>query len=292
MHVLVTGASGFIGRVATRALLARGHSVVALQRSPLAPDAPLETIQADVRSPEARQAAARVDAVLHLAGSGDVQASWAEPAEALDVLVRGTLNLLEGVRTARGRLVLASTQRVYRPARRPLRESSPTRPADPYALAKLTAEGVCRLYAERYGLTTRAARLFSVYGPGQAGQGNSGVVAIFLRQALAGEPIKVDHGPRRDFTQVDDVARGLCLALELGPRGYRIYNLATGRGTALQELAEAIVSLVGSSSTVETVGPPWRGGDLVADVARARQELGYRPTIEFDAGLADLIHRP
>src|SRR5207249_6049012 len=144
-----------------------------------------------------------------------------------------------------------------------------------YGLAKLVAEASCRLYTERYGLATRAVRLFSVYGPGQRGQGSSGVVAIFARRALAGRDLVVEPGPGRDLTYVDDAARGLCLALEQARPGFRVYNVASGEGTALEALAKAIVGLVGSRSRILPPTEPWRGGDLVADLGRARRELGY-----------------
>lgn len=286
MQVLVTGGSGLIGRAAVRELLARGHCVTTLHRGPASdPPAGVAHVRADVASAAARQAAADAEGVLHLAGRGDVLESWQAPGAYLQLVVGGTLNLLEGARQGGARLVLASTQRVYRPARRPLRETDRPHPDDPYALAKLAAEGVARLYAQRYGLATRAARLFSVYGPGQVARGNSGVVAIFLGRAAADDDLLLEAGPKRDFVYVDDVALGLCLALEQARPGFRVYNVGSGQGTALGDLAETVVRATGSRSRIVPDSRPWTAGDLVPDLTRTKRELGYRPRVSLEEGL-------
>jgi nucleoside-diphosphate-sugar epimerase len=189
---------------------------------------------------------------------------------------------------SRGPFIFPSTQRIYRLAHRPLRESDPAEPADPYALAKWTAEAYCRLLARRYQLAVRVLRCFSVYGPGQVGQGTSGVVGIFWQRALAGEKIVVEAGPRRDFTYVVDAAVGIRLALERASAGYRVYNVATGKGTRLEALARRIVELSGSRSRIVVPQAGWSAGDLVADISLAQRELGFHPRVSLDEGLRRL----
>ena len=297
MQILVTGGSGFIGRHVVAELTAAGHEVTTLHRgAPLSEHdvggpAPRH-LQLDVLSDDVRQAASRADAVVHLAGQGDVQASYRDPVGYSQLNALGTLNILDGARDGKAHVVVASTQRVYQPTEQPIHEDTPLAPTDPYAYSKLVAEQWCRMYAEQLSTPTTVVRLFSVYGPGQVGQGTSGVVSIFLDRARRGEALTVHADQQRDLTWVGDVARGIRLAVESPPSAAapaRVYNLATGLGTTLHELAQLVCAAVDSRS--EIVPPTGRSaeGDRVADVARARAELGYAPTVTVSDGLARLV---
>lgn len=297
MQILVTGASGFIGRHVVAALADAGHAVTTLHRGDPVPTLQASSpavrhLRADVLSDEARQAAARSEAVVHLAGRGDVQASFREPREYGILNAQGTLNILEGARQSRAHVILASTQRVYQPTDRPISEDAPLAPTDPYAYTKLIAEQWCQMYAEQLATPTTVVRLFSVYGSGQVGQGTSGVVSIFLDRARRGERLTVHADQQRDLTWVGDVAHGIRLAIESPPsseRPARVYNLATGVGTTLHALAGLVCAATGSTS--EIVPPTSRSdeGDRVASIARAQAELGYAPQISIADGLARLV---
>ncbi len=288
MRVVVTGASGFIGRHVVSELVGAGHSVATLHRSEQRLSGAHEHTQADVLSEPARAAVRAAEVVVHLAGRGDVQTSFHEPFDYSRLNALGTLNVLEAARGTGAHVVLASTHRVYQPAREPLSENAPLAPADPYAVSKLVAEQWCRMYATLFGVPTTVVRLFSVYGPGQVGQGTSGVVSIFLTRALRGEPLEVHSVQRRDLTEVSDVARGIRLVVEQRPaRGSAgVYNLATGVGTSLEELARLVCRILRSSSKV-MLPPPAHSpeGDRVADMTRARAELGYAPMVGLEQGI-------
>jgi len=286
MRVVVSGASGFIGGHLVRALAAADVEVVALSRGrPVAGAAEWHAV--DVNSPEARRLATRGEAIIHLAALSDASLSRREPFSYGQVNVLGTANLLEAARETGAFFVLASSQRVYQPGPRPLAEDAPLRPVDPYGYSKMLAELWLRMYREVYGLAAVVLRFFSVYGPGQGlSSGTSGVVSIFLHRAMAGEELWVDGDRRADLTYVGDVVRGITAALARRGRCRPVYNVATGIGTSMQELARLVLAITGSRSpfTVRPASAPGEG--LVADITRAREDFGYAPQVELPEGLA------
>ena len=309
MRVLVTGASGLIGRHTVEVLLREGHQVRTFQRSPLtraaddradqthaagdrAVETAVESVVGNVRTDMASLcvAAQGCQAVVHLAGRGDVAESRRDPHGYAQLNANGTLNALEAARAAGAMFVLASSQRVYPLQARPCREDDRLAPDSPYGYTKWVAELWCRMASEQFGLTTRVLRFFSVYGPGQQANGGSGVVTIFARAALASEPLLVQSAGQRDFTDARDVARGILLALHApADSTHRVYNIATGVGTTFRALAEMVIATAGSSSSIEDTLQEPPGHDLVADVSRASTELGYTPCIPLRQGLEHYI---
>ncbi len=293
MKVLVTGASGLIGRHAARALLERGHSVRTFQRSALSEgmQSSVEHVTGDVTTDQEAlcRAARGCAALVHLAGRGDVAESRRDPVGYAQLNATGALHALDAARAADAHFVLASTQRVYPLTPDLCREDDALAPDSPYGYAKWVAELWCRMASEHFGVPTTVLRFFSVFGPGQQANGGSGVVSIFAQAALAGQPLVVQSAGRRDFTDVRDAAAAICLALDQRPTQPRTLNVGTGVGISFRELAEAIVEIGGSTSTIEdrVTEPP--GRDLVADISRARSELGYEPCVPLREGLERYI---
>jgi len=292
---LVTGGGGFIGGRLVETLRddPDGPDVRVLDRDP-DPDPPdgVRVLEGDVRDPATvGRAVAGVDVVFHQAALVDVAASVEAPRESHATNVAGTLTVLEAAREHDARVVVASSAAVYGdPESVPVAETARPEPLSPYGLEKLTVDRYARLYARLYGLDTVALRYFNVYGPGQTGGDYAGVIETFLRQARAGDPITVhgDGEQTRDFVHVDDVVRANLLAADTTAVG-AAYNVGTGRSVTIRRLAERVREAVGSDSAIVHTEP--RAGDVRhsrADVSRARERLGYEPTVGLREGLDSL----
>lgn len=288
MRVLVTGGTGFIGRNLVEELVRRGHDVATLSRSPLGLPG-VEHHSLDAGSEDAIRVAAGVEAIVHLAALSNASASFSAPYLFNQVNALGTLAMIEGARLGGARVIFASSQRIYRPVPEPIREDGIVEPQDPYGYSKVVGERWLEMYGRFHRVHTCTVRFFSVYGPGLVIQGGaSGVVGIFAGKAIRGEMIVAHTGQKRDLTYVSDVVHGMVLALEKPAAAGSCYNIATGRGSTMEELAESVRRVSHSRSEV-VVEEGQSYGHLVADISRARAELGYSPLVPLEEGLERYI---
>jgi UDP-glucose 4-epimerase len=308
-RVLITGGAGFIGSHVADLFLAKGWSVEIIdnlssgKRENVAPAARLHVL--DIRSPDAAElvAYAGFDVVIHLAAQMDVRRSVADPLFDASVNVIGTLNLLEAIRqspAARPRIVFSSTGgAVYGDAAvPPAAETTPKEPDSPYAIAKLSVEYYLSYYARIHGLDTASVRFGNVYGPRQDPHGEAGVVAIFCGRILEGRALLVfgDGTQTRDYVHVSDVAEAtFAAATATIPRAVRVderaFNVGTGVGTSVLDLAGTLLTAAGSSAPIEFA--PKRPGELQHSflaVDKAREVLGWSPRISLEQGLADTFN--
>ncbi|MBK6842422.1 MAG: NAD-dependent epimerase/dehydratase family protein [Gemmatimonadetes bacterium] len=216
-----------------------------------------DLIVGDVRrEDDVRRALAGVDAVFHLAAKVSVRGSFEKFYDDIDTNVLGTVNLLrcldpEAVR----HFVLASSMAVYAESEpgATVRESHECRPLSPYGVGKMSAELLCAQVLAQMGIPLTTFRYFNTFGPGQRFTPYVGVITIFVTKLLRGEaPVIFGDGmQRRDFVHVDDIAAGTALALD-GPGG--TYNLGTGVGTTVNELARLLVELVSHRAGLACAG--------------------------------------
>lgn len=225
-------------------------------------------------------------AVINLAARAGVRASVEDPWAYYDTNVDGTLNLLEMCRRfGVKKFVLASTSSLYGAnCPSPFREDAETdRPLSPYAASKKAAETLAYTYHHLHGLDVSVLRYFTVYGP--AGRPDMSVFR-FIRHIAEGEPIVVfgDGSQERDFTYVDDIARGTVAALR--PLGYEIVNLGGDRPVRLSTVIDEIAKLVGRPLQVER--RPAHPADVPAtwaDVSKAQRLLDWSPQVPIEEGL-------
>jgi len=302
-RVIVTGGAGFIGSEIVHQLLERGYEVVVVDnfvngsRANLpAASARLTVAEADIRAVGA--VAPWLDGasvVYHLACLG-VRHSVHAPEENHDVNATGTLRLLGAARAAKvGRFVYVSSSEVYGTAMHvPMTELHPTFPCTVYGGSKLAGESYTRAFHRTYGYGTVVVRPFNTYGPRSHHEGDSGeVIPKFLLRCLAGKPMVIfgDGSQTRDFTYVSDSARGIILAGEHPDAIGRTINLGFGAETTIAELARLVAAVAGRpAATVEHVeGRPGDVLRLYADMAQARELLGYAPVITLEEGLGRLL---
>ena len=298
-RVLVTGGAGFIGSNLVRALLERGDSVRVLDNfstgrrgnlDNVADD--LEIVEGELRSYERVHNATRgVDAVFHQGALPSVPRSVQDPLTTSAVTIEGTLNVLlaardEGV----SRVVFASSSSVYgNGGSLPRAEGQPADPISPYAVAKLAAERYCVSFHRIYGLETVSLRYFNVFGPRQDPKSQySAVVPRFIAAVDEGRSVTIygDGTQSRDFTFVQNIVEANLLAAEREGIAGAVMNIATGRQTSVNEMADAIGVALGKS--VERDYLPARVADVKdswADVAEARRLLGYETSVELAEGL-------
>jgi UDP-glucose 4-epimerase len=299
LRVLVTGGAGFIGSHLVKALVKAGHQVRVLDNLSTGSienladvlDA-IEFVRGDVRDYGTVESAVRsVDAVVHLAALIDVAESVEKPDLYFDVNVRGTYNVAKASRNI-NTFVFASSSAVYgEPIRVPIPEDHPLMPKSPYAASKISGEAFVQTFANQYGFRPVILRLFNVYGPKQS-RAYAGVIIEFIRRVSRGEPPVIfgDGGQTRDFVHVSDVVEAIMLSLR-NERVRGVLNIGSGEGVTINHLARLILKLMGREDLKPIYAPP-RPGDIrhsIADISRARKELGFKPRVKLEVGIKELI---
>jgi GDP-4-dehydro-6-deoxy-D-mannose reductase len=290
-RVLITGASGFVGRHLAAACAVAGDDVHAAARS----------TGIDLRDGEAARAAvaaAAPEVVYHLAAHAHVGASWEDPAATLQDNLAMTVNVLEAVRAeAPGAVVLAagSGEAYGEPGTLPLTEDAPLRPRSPYAASKAATDLVAGFYADGYEVRVVRARAFNHAGPGQEPRY---AISAFARQLAAGleagdNPVAIVTGSpdaRRDYTDVRDVVRAYRLLAAAGRPG--AYNICSGRALSARELVAALGEAAGVAVRHEVDPARVRAREVPemrGSPARLSELTGWRPEIPLARTLVDTV---
>lgn len=316
MRWLITGGCGFIGRNLARCLVEQGgHAVRVLDslavgtRADLryagtfteravsdlddfAPSGGLELVVADILDEAAVRWATRgAEIVVHLAANTGVAPSVRDPRADCVTNVLGTLNCLEAARHAGvGRFVFASSGAPLGEVEPPIHEGKVPRPVSPYGASKLAGEGYCSAYFRTFGVETVALRFGNVYGPGSTHKDS--VVAKFIKQALAGEPLAIYGTGRqtRDFIHVRDLIEAVMKAATVPGVGGEVFQIASARETTVGDLARLVTTVLarmGLHDIVVRHAAP-RVGDVLrsrADTSKAQRLLGWQAAVPLEEGL-------
>ena len=298
VRTLVTGGAGFIGSHIVDALLESGQQVAIIdnlvtgKREHLNPRAAF--YEMDIADAAVRRVLAEVrpEVVFHQAAQMSVKVSTDDPLYDARVNVLGLVNVLEGcVEAGVRKVIFASSGATYgNPRELPFDETSPQLPESPYGITKMVAEHYLKYYSLDRGLRYTSLRYGNVYGPRQDSMGEAGVIAIFIHQLVSGRVpiIHWDGEQTRDYVYVGDIARANVLAATRGDD--RCICIGTGAPTSVNQIYQQICQQLGV--TVEPRRAPRRPGDLRAahfNVTRAREELGWSPTIGLNEGVARTV---
>lgn len=305
MRVLITGGAGFIGRHLTAALARRGDRVRILDVvAPweVAADEPaVEYRRGSILDPdEVAASIEHVDLVIHLAGIAEPLRYGSDPLGTLDVNLTGSLHVVRRCADRGVPILFASTSEVYgvnpdlpwsEDARRVLGPVSNVRWC--YATAKAAVEHYLAACRTQLGLRYTTVRLFNAYGPGLSGR----VVDTFVRRALAGAPLVVhgSGGQTRCFCYIDDVVRAFVLITDGPELAGQTYNVGTTEPTRILDLAQTLIRLTGSASTVEYAshGSLYEGFEDIPqrqpDTSRIARELGWQPIVGLEDGLTRMV---
>jgi UDP-glucose 4-epimerase len=308
VHVLVTGGAGFIGSHLVDRLLADGHRVTVVDDLSTGQTANLEPARAaagdrlavhvaDVAAPALEElvAADPPEVAFHLAAQISVRESVAAPVADATANVVGTVNLLEAARRHGVRKVVNTTSGgcIYgEPPRAelPVAETHPGEPHSPYGAGKLAAEQYLATFESLHELRWTSLALGNVFGPRQDPRGEAGVVSIFAGAMLAGEEVVVfgDGEQTRDFVHVSDVVDAYLAAADAAD-GLRL-NVGAGTGVSVNKLFACLAAQTGYPHPPRHAAP--RLGELehiALDGTRAEAELGWKPRVGFDEGLATVV---
>lgn len=310
---LITGGAGFIGSNLCEAFLAEGREVVCLDNLATGLESNLADfsdhprfrfIRGDIRDLDTCiKAMDGVDVVLHQAALGSVPRSIDDPLTTNDVNISGFLNVLEAARKSEVRRVIyAASSSTYGDSRElPKVEERIGNPLSPYAVTKLVNELYAKVYGDLYGMELIGLRYFNVFGRRQRPDGAyAAAIPRFIQAFIAGESpvIHGDGGQTRDFTYIENVIQANRLAVEVeNPRALnQVYNVAYGAGTSVVDLVEMIRAALKNhldhvSEVPVEFGPGRRGDvrDSLADISKARELLGYRPSHSIREGLEEAI---
>jgi nucleoside-diphosphate-sugar epimerase len=276
-RVLVTGASGFLGRHLVASLQRHGCEVIGASRS----------TGFDVTSDSLPLR--RVDYVFHLAALTGVPASWHDPVGFHRVNAHGTVRVLEQCRQAQLPLTYVSAYVYGRPHTLPISENAPIQANNPYAYSKFAAEEACRFFAAHCDLNVTVLRPFNIYGPGQDARF---LIPSIAQQAIDPTRSRIelqDLAPRRDYVYVDDVVNAIEVVARSGITG--TFNVGSGESHSVADVVEILRRIAGTDKPVVSAKcrRPNEIDDVRADIGAIVAAVGWRPAITIEEGLRRIV---
>ncbi|MBL7983710.1 MAG: SDR family NAD(P)-dependent oxidoreductase [Flavobacteriales bacterium] len=299
--LLITGGAGFIGSALSKHLQEEGHEVFVLDnlsfgRRALAGVPDPRFFNADIRDRAATQQVldeTRPNIVLHLAAIHFIPYCNQHPAEAADININGTINVLEaaGMKGSVEQVFVASTAAVYPIADGAMDEAHALGPMDIYGTTKLATEKIASEFHLRTKMPVIIGRFFNAFGPNET---NPHLFPEIQRQVLGGaRTLKLGNlDPKRDYIHTEDMSRAMSALLAKGMTGYNTFNIGRGIEYSVREVVEAFERQLGEKLTIEVDPARVRKVErmhLLADVRKLKQATGWEPKWGIDEGVATLL---
>lgn len=278
-NILITGASGFIGKALSNKLTSIGFNVIKFNSS-YGDIAHFNFVN--------EFSNIKINHIFHLAAKTFVPDSWINPLKFYETSVLGTGNILEFCKCRNIPLTFISAYIYGEPEQLPIRENCKLNANNPYAHSKLLAEEMCQFYSENFNIKIVIARPFNIYGKHQ---NEKFLIPYILKQVLQNEEIKVkDLHPKRDYLYLDDLVDGLIQTMNCN-NNFSIFNFGSGYSLSVEDIIQKIQEIVGSNKKViaENIQRKNEIMNVVADITKAQEELGWRPRISFQEGIKEIV---
>jgi dTDP-glucose 4,6-dehydratase len=301
-NILVTGGAGFIGSILVRQLLKRGANVVVYDNflyghkcNLTEVEDSIKIVKGDVLSWKIYHTIKeyKVKYVFHLAAEPYVPQSYDNPEKFFDVNVKGTMNVLTACKTLDvKRIIHFSSSEVYGTAQYvPMDETHPTLPLSTYAVSKLAADRLCFVFHHEHGIPVITLRPFNTYGPRET---QPYVIPEIISQLARGKVVKLGNiKARRDFTYVEDVARGAVDLMESDIPDGEVVNLGSNKAYSVEELAHLVGELMGYDKIEIEIEStrlrPLDVGLLQCDYRKAKKYIDWEPKVDIREGLKRTI---
>lgn len=278
--ILVTGATGFIGKALVNSLKEIGFNVLVFDF--LAGDISEVNL---VKKYENET----IEYIFHLAAKTFVPDSWDNPMSFYKTSVVGTNNILELCRKKNASLTFVSAYLYGEPDKLPISEMDKIKSNNPYAHSKYLAEELCKFYSEFLGVKVTIARPFNIYGKNQK---ENFLIPYIIKQVLNNEVIQVkDLNPKRDYIYLDDLVDGLVKTMK-SSKNFSIYNFGSGISLSVKEIIDIIQKVANTGKEIISEKQERKNEilNVIADITKAKTELGWIPKYSFEEGISKILY--
>lgn len=274
LPVVVTGASGFLGKYVCAKLRNVGETVIEVSRQN----------GFDVCSPKSLETIPAFKALFHLAAHTYVPDSYNKTALFFNTNISGTINTLELCKKHKAHFLFAGSYIYGQPQKLPIAETHPRSLWNPYATSKIIGEELCESYSKEFGFCATALRIFNIYGTGQ----NSTFLIPKIISGIKSGRLELETAtPKRDFVFASDVANAFLLAFEKPSERFSVYNVGSGTSHSVSDIVTMVKNILNSSTEVKynNTQRPTEVADVIADFTKIKNELGWQPFVDIYQGL-------